>query len=54
MMIRYLDLADYLVTAEATLGVEGAVIQKVAQLNLADSALAAPAAEFGGVGSPER
>jgi death-on-curing protein len=49
MTTRYLDLVDYLVIAEATLGVEVAVLQRIAQLNLADSALAAPAAEFGGV-----
>lgn len=49
MTTRYLDLADYLVIAEATLGVEVAVLQRIAQLNLADSALAAPAAEFDGV-----
>ena len=49
MSVRYLDLVDYLLVAEATLGVEVEVLKKIAQLHLADSALGAPAAEFGGV-----
>lgn len=49
MSVRYLDLVDYLLIAEATLGVEEEVLKKIAQLHLADSALGAPAAEFGGV-----
>lgn len=51
MGTRYLDVADYLLVAEVALGVEAAAIQRVAQLGLADSALAAPAAEFGGIDS---
>ena len=51
---RYLDLVDYLLVAEAVLGADAAVIEKIASLHLADSALNAPAAEFGGVEfSPE-
>lgn len=45
----YLDLADFLLIAEAALGVSAEDLARVAQLNLAASALAAPAAEFGGV-----
>ena len=48
MGTRYLDLVDFLLIAEAALGVEVAVIQRTASLHLAESALAAPAAEFGG------
>ncbi|MHB8513652.1 MAG: type II toxin-antitoxin system death-on-curing family toxin [Actinomycetota bacterium] len=46
---RYLDLADFLLIAEAELGVEAEVVAKMANLPLADSALNAPAAQFGGV-----
>jgi death-on-curing protein len=45
----YLDLADFLLIAEAVLGVSAEDLAGVAQLNLAASALDAPAAEFGGV-----
>lgn len=45
----YLDLADFLLIAEAALGVSAEDLTRVAQLNLAASALAAPAAEFRGV-----
>jgi death-on-curing protein len=46
---RYLDLADFLLIGEEVLGVEAEVLEKAANLPLADSALNAPAAEFGGV-----
>jgi death-on-curing protein len=46
---KYLDLADFLVIAEATLGVSMDDLIRVTQLHLASSALDAPAAEFGGV-----
>jgi death-on-curing protein len=46
---RYLDLVDYLLVAEGVLGADAAVIEKMASLHLADSALNAPAAGFGGV-----
>jgi death-on-curing protein len=45
----YLDLADFLLIGEAALGVSAEDLARVAQLNLAASALDAPAAEFGGV-----
>ncbi|MBA3629130.1 MAG: Fic family protein [Actinobacteria bacterium] len=48
METRYLDLVDFLLIAEAALGVEVAVLQRTTSLHLAESALAAPAAEFGG------
>jgi death-on-curing protein len=46
---KYLDLADFLVIAEATLGLRTDDLIRVTQLHLASSALDAPAAEFGGV-----
>jgi hypothetical protein len=45
----YLDLADFLLIGEAALGVSAEDLARVAHLNLAASALDAPAAEFGGV-----
>lgn len=48
MGTRYLDLVDFLLVAEAALGVEVAVLQRITALHLAESALAAPAAEFQG------
>lgn len=48
MGTRYLDLVDFLLIAEAALGLEVAVLQRVTSLHLAESALAAPAAEFDG------
>lgn len=48
METRYLDLVDFLLIAEAALGVEVAVLQRITALHLAESALAAPAAEFQG------
>lgn len=47
--VRYLGLADYLLIAEAVLGTPAEDLAYVAHLDLAGSALAAPAAEFGGV-----
>jgi len=47
-VIEYLGLADYLLIAEAVLDVEAEVLYHAAQLNLADSALHAPATSFGG------
>jgi death-on-curing protein len=46
---RYLDLADFLLIAEAALGVTAEDLARVTQLHLAASALDSPAAEFGGV-----
>lgn len=48
-VVHYLDLADYLLIAEAALGIDADVLAKAANLSLAPSALDAPAAEFGGV-----
>lgn len=46
---EYLDLSDFLVIAEAVLGISAEQLARIAQLHLAASALDAPAAEFGGV-----
>ena len=48
-MTRYLHLADYLMIAEAVLGVPAERIADFNRIGLADSALAAPQAGFGGV-----
>ena len=47
MTIEYLDLTDYLAIAAAVTGLDVTTIVKVTDLNLADSALHAPAAGFG-------
>ena len=47
-MVEYLGLADYLLIAEAVLGVPAEVLTISANLHLADSALNSPAATFGG------
>jgi len=46
---EYLDLADFLLIAEAVLDIPAEDVARVAQLELAESALHAPAATFGGV-----
>ena len=46
-MIEYIDLADYLAIAVEVTGLDTETILKVTNLNLADSALHAPAAGFG-------
>jgi death on curing protein len=43
---RYLSLAEYVWLAEQVTGVESAVLMKASRLDLADSALHAPAAGF--------
>lgn len=48
-MTRYLSLAEYLWLAEEVTGIDAAVLAKAGRTDLADSALAAPAAGFGGV-----
>ncbi len=48
-MIAYLELADYLLIAERVLGIPAEVIANFNRIGLADSALAAPEAGFGGV-----
>jgi death on curing protein len=47
--LEYLDLADYLLIAEAVLGVPAEAIARRTGIGLADSALHAPAAGFGGI-----
>ncbi len=47
-MTKYLGLADYLLIAEAVLGVPAEDIARWPGIGLADSALHAPAAGFGG------
>lgn len=49
MAWRYLDLADFLLVAEAVLGIPAEDLVNAARIDLAESALHAPAAEFGGV-----
>ena len=46
-MTRYLSLAEYLWLAEEVTGVAAAVLAKSSRVDLADSALHAPAAGFG-------
>ena len=47
MTIEYPDLADYLAIAAAVTGLDDTTVMKVTNLDLADSALHAPAAGFG-------
>jgi death-on-curing protein len=48
-LTEYLDVADYLLIAEAVLGLPAEEIARWPGIGLADSALHAPAAGFGGV-----
>jgi death-on-curing protein len=45
---RFLTLAEYLWLAEQVTGVQAETLSKAARIDLADSALHAPAASFGG------
>ena len=55
MAFGYLDLADFLLIAEAVLDIPAEDLARAARLELAESALHAPAATFGGVESyPDR
>ncbi len=47
MTVEYLDLADYVAIAAEVTNLDAATVMKVANLDLADSALHAPAAGFG-------
>ena len=47
MIVEYLDLADYIGIASEIVGLDEVMVIKVANLDLADSALHAPAAGFG-------
>ncbi|MGQ0434759.1 MAG: type II toxin-antitoxin system death-on-curing family toxin [Microthrixaceae bacterium] len=49
MSVEYLDLADFLLIAEAVTGLDVKTLTKVSRLPLADSALHAPSAGFGDV-----
>ncbi len=49
MSVAYIDLADFLAISELVLQEPGGDIAWVARLDLAESALHAPAASFGGV-----
>ncbi len=49
MAWNYLDLADFLLIAEAALDTPAEQLLKASRIDLAESALHAPAAEFGGV-----
>ena len=48
-MTRYLNLGEYLWLAEQVTGVDAAVLSKASRADLADSALHAPQASFGGI-----
>ena len=48
MTVVYLDLADFVAIAAEVTGLDESTIISAANLNLADSALNAPAASFGG------
>lgn len=47
MTIEYLDLTDYLAIASEVTGLDPEILSRVTALNLADSALHAPAAGWG-------
>lgn len=47
--VEYLSLADFLLVAEAATGIPAEDLSRLPTLSLAESALAAPAASFGGV-----
>lgn len=47
-MTRYIGLAEYFWLAEQVTGAEASVLAKASRIELADSALHAPAASFGG------
>jgi death-on-curing protein len=46
--VEYLDLADYLAIAQAVTGLDLQTVINITNANLADSALHAPSASFGG------
>lgn len=47
MSVEYVELADYLAIAAQVTGIDSKTITRVAKIDLADSALHAPAAGFG-------
>jgi death-on-curing protein len=46
---QFLDLTDFLLIAEAVTGVRAELLARTSRIDLAESALAAPQASFGGV-----
>ena len=48
MSVGYVGLVDYVAIAVEVTGLDSATVSRAAKLDLADSALHAPAAEFGG------
>ncbi|MGA2806098.1 MAG: hypothetical protein ABSF89_17210 [Acidimicrobiales bacterium] len=48
-MTQFLDLTDFLLIAEAVTGVRAELLARRSRIDLAESALAAPQASFGGV-----
>ena len=51
MSVRYLDLVDYVTIAVAVTGLDTATVAYAGKLDLAESALHAPAAGFGDASS---
>jgi hypothetical protein len=49
MNLAWVDLADYLTIAGAVLGIDPGALLRYTDLHLAESALAAPAASYGGI-----
>ena len=49
MNLAWVDLADYLTIAGAVLGIDPGALLRYTDLHLAGSALAAPAASYGGI-----
>jgi death-on-curing protein len=47
-LIRYLTLAEFFLLAEQVVGIDAKTLIAVSRIELADSALHAPSAEFGG------
>lgn len=47
-MIRYLSLAEFLILAEGVTGIDAETLIQISRIELADSALHAPDASFGG------
>ncbi len=50
MSVTYVDLVDYVAIAAEVTGLDAETVLRVAKLDLADSALHAPAAGFGETG----
>ncbi|MGC8481034.1 MAG: type II toxin-antitoxin system death-on-curing family toxin [Acidimicrobiales bacterium] len=49
MNLQYLELADYWVIAEGVTGIDSQTLSRTSRAELADSALHAPMASFGGI-----